>query len=96
MRASAIHIVISAKGAAQTSERRATIAPVLGMKTVTWDGLFEAEPKARTRLHTKINRSKLNRFDGLSCAAQRHHSNAQATSGRKPDVLLGQQDNRRP
>jgi uncharacterized RmlC-like cupin family protein len=40
-------------GTAQTprSQRRATIAPSLGIATAIWGGLFEVEPGARTGIH---------------------------------------------
>jgi uncharacterized RmlC-like cupin family protein len=40
-------------GTAQTrgSERRAAIAPELGIKTTMWGGLFEVAPGARTGIH---------------------------------------------
>ena len=52
----AIHIVSPAEfdaGTAQTpgSERRAAIAPVLGIASAIWGGLFEVEPGARTGIH---------------------------------------------
>jgi uncharacterized RmlC-like cupin family protein len=52
----AIHIVGPADfdlGTAQTSgsERRAAIAPALGIVSAIWGGLFEVEPGARTGIH---------------------------------------------
>src|SRR3984957_9249288 len=52
----AIHIVSPPefdKGTAQTpgSERRAAIAPALGIASAIWGGLFEVEPGARTGIH---------------------------------------------
>src|SRR5258707_9039713 len=52
----AIHIVSPAEfdsGTAQTpgSERRAAIAPALGIASAIWGGLFEVEPGARTGIH---------------------------------------------
>src|SRR3979411_1531859 len=52
----AIHIVSPAQfdsGTAQTpgSERRAAIAPALGIASAIWGGLFEVEPEARTGIH---------------------------------------------
>jgi len=40
-------------GTAQTpgSERRAAIAPALGIASVIWGGLFEVEPGSRTGIH---------------------------------------------
>ena len=51
-----IHIVSPDKfdrGTAQTpgSERRAAIAPALGIASSIWGGLFEVEPGARTGIH---------------------------------------------
>src|SRR5256885_17201028 len=51
-----IHIVSPAEfdpGTAQTpgSERRAAIAPALGIASAIWGGLFEVEPGARTGIH---------------------------------------------
>ena len=56
MSTSAIHIVSPAQfdsGTAQTpgSERRAAIAPALGIASVIWGGLFEVEPGSRTGIH---------------------------------------------
>jgi uncharacterized RmlC-like cupin family protein len=53
---SAIHIVSPEQfdlGTAQTSgsERRAAIAPELGIESAIWGGLFEVEPGARTGIH---------------------------------------------
>src|SRR6201990_3132679 len=53
---SAIRIVSPAEfdpGTAQTSgsERRAAIAPALGIASSIWGGLFEVEPGARTGIH---------------------------------------------
>lgn len=41
------------RGTAQTpgSERRAAIAPQLGVETTMWGGLFEVRPGARTGIH---------------------------------------------
>ena len=52
----AIHIVGPAEfdlGTAQTagSERRAAIAPALGIASAIWGGLFEVEPGSRTGVH---------------------------------------------
>src|SRR5271167_1192544 len=52
----AIQIVSPAEfdpGTAQTpgSERRAAIAPELGVASSIWGGLFEVEPGARTGIH---------------------------------------------
>jgi uncharacterized RmlC-like cupin family protein len=52
----AIHIVSPAEfdsGTAQTpgSERRAAIAPSLGIASTIWGGLFEVEPGSRTGVH---------------------------------------------
>jgi uncharacterized RmlC-like cupin family protein len=52
----AIHIVSPAQfdsATAQTpgSERRAAIAPALGIASPIWDGLFEVQPGARTAIH---------------------------------------------
>src|SRR5712671_4678814 len=52
----AIHIVSPAEfdqGTAQTpgSERRAAIAPTLGIASAIWGGLFEVEPGSRTGIH---------------------------------------------
>ena len=52
----AIHIVSPAEfdpGTAQTpgSERRAAIAPALGIASAIWGGLFEVEPGSRTGIH---------------------------------------------
>jgi uncharacterized RmlC-like cupin family protein len=52
----AIHIVRPAEfdpGTAQTpgSERRAAIAPALGIPSAIWGGLFEVEPGSRTGVH---------------------------------------------
>jgi uncharacterized RmlC-like cupin family protein len=52
----AIHIVSPAQfdsGTAQTpgSERRAAIAPALGIASAIWGGLFEVEPGSRTGIH---------------------------------------------
>src|SRR6266704_4799043 len=52
----AIHIVSPAEfdqGTAQTpgSERRAAIAPALGIASAIWGGLFEVEPGLRTGIH---------------------------------------------
>jgi uncharacterized RmlC-like cupin family protein len=52
----AIRIVSPAEfnpGTAQTpgSERRAAIAPALGIPSAIWGGLFEVEPGARTGVH---------------------------------------------
>jgi uncharacterized RmlC-like cupin family protein len=54
--ASAIHIVSPAQfdpGTAQTagSERRAAIAPALGIASAIWGGLFEVDPGSRTGIH---------------------------------------------
>src|SRR5476649_2858634 len=51
-----IHIVSPAEfdqGTAQTSgsERRAAIAPALGVASAIWGGLFEVEPESRTGIH---------------------------------------------
>jgi uncharacterized RmlC-like cupin family protein len=56
MSASEIRIVHPAEfdlGTAQTSgsERRAAIAPALGIVSAIWGGLFEVEPGARTGIH---------------------------------------------
>jgi uncharacterized RmlC-like cupin family protein len=56
MSSSAIHIVGPTKfaaGTAQTpgSERRAAIAPGLGIPSAIWGGLFEVLPGARTGIH---------------------------------------------
>jgi uncharacterized RmlC-like cupin family protein len=52
----AIHIVSPAefdRSTAQTpgSERRAAIAPTLGIASAIWGGLFEVEPGSRTEIH---------------------------------------------
>jgi uncharacterized RmlC-like cupin family protein len=52
----AIHIISPVQfdsGTAQTpgSERRAAIAPALGIASAIWGGLFEVEPGARTGIH---------------------------------------------
>jgi uncharacterized RmlC-like cupin family protein len=52
----AIHIVSPAQfdqGTAQTpgSERRAAIAPALGIASAIWGGLFEVAPGSRTGIH---------------------------------------------
>ena len=52
----AIHIVSPAEfdpGTAQTpgSERRAAIAPALGIASAIWGGLFEVTPGSRTGIH---------------------------------------------
>jgi uncharacterized RmlC-like cupin family protein len=52
----AIHIVSPDefdRGTAQTpgSERRAAIAPALGIASAMWGGLFEVEPGKRTGIH---------------------------------------------
>src|ERR1700733_6871576 len=52
----AIHIVSPAdfdQGTAQTpgSERRAAIAPALGIASAIWGGLFEVAPGSRTGVH---------------------------------------------
>jgi uncharacterized RmlC-like cupin family protein len=52
----AIHIVSPAEfdpGTPQTpgSERRATIAPALGVPSAIWGGLFEVEPEAQMGIH---------------------------------------------
>jgi uncharacterized RmlC-like cupin family protein len=52
----AIHIVSPAefdRATAQTSgsERRAAIAPALGITSTIWGGLFEVEPGSRTGIH---------------------------------------------
>src|ERR1700744_1392850 len=52
----AIHIVSRAafdRGTAQTpgSERRAAIAPALGIASAIWGGVFEVEPGSRTGIH---------------------------------------------
>ena len=52
----AIHIVSPAEfdqGTAQTpgSERRAAIAPALGIASAIWGGLFEVAPGSRTGIH---------------------------------------------
>jgi uncharacterized RmlC-like cupin family protein len=52
----AIHIVSPAefdRGTAQTpgSERRAAIAPALGIASAIWGGLFEVAPGSRTGIH---------------------------------------------
>jgi uncharacterized RmlC-like cupin family protein len=52
----AIHIVSPAKfdsGTAQTpgSERRAAIAPTLGIASTIWGGLFKVDPGSRTAIH---------------------------------------------
>ena len=56
MNSSAIHIVSPAdfdQGTAQTpgSERRAAIAPALGIASAIWGGLFEVAPGSRTGIH---------------------------------------------
>ena len=56
MNSSAIHIVSPAdfdQGTAQTpgSERRAAIAPALGIASAIWGGLFEVAPGSRTGVH---------------------------------------------
>src|SRR6202051_6431 len=56
MNPSAIHIVSPPQfdsGTAQTSgsERRAAIAPALGIASAIWGGLFEVQPEARTGIH---------------------------------------------
>ena len=56
MSTSAIHIVSPVQfdlGTAHTSgsERRAAIAPELGIESAIWGGLFEVEPGARTGIH---------------------------------------------
>src|ERR1700683_4978896 len=53
---SAIHIVSPAefdRSTAQTpgSDRRAAIAPALGIASAIWGGLFEVEPGSRTGIH---------------------------------------------
>jgi uncharacterized RmlC-like cupin family protein len=52
----AIHIVSPDRfdrGTTQTpgSERRAAIAPELGIRSALWGGLFEVEPGSRTAIH---------------------------------------------
>jgi len=52
----AIHIVSPVEfdtGTAQTtgSERRAAIAPALGIASAIWGGLFEVAPGSRTGIH---------------------------------------------
>jgi uncharacterized RmlC-like cupin family protein len=52
----AIHIVSPAQfdsGTAQTqgSERRAAIAPAVGIASALWGGLFEVDPGSRTGIH---------------------------------------------
>ena len=52
----AIHIISPAefdRATAQTpgSDRRAAIAPALGVKSAIWGGLFEVEPGSRTAIH---------------------------------------------
>ena len=52
----AIHIVSPAEfdsGTAQTpgSERRAAVAPALGIPSAIWGGLFEVDPGSRTGVH---------------------------------------------
>ena len=52
----AIHVVTPAEfdqATAQTpgSERRAAIAPTLGIASAIWGGLFEVEPGSRTGVH---------------------------------------------
>ena len=52
----AIHLVSPQQfdsGTAQTpgSERRAAIAPSLGIASTIWGGLFEVEPRSRTGVH---------------------------------------------
>jgi len=54
--APAIHIVSPSQfdpGTAQTpgSERRAAIAPALGIASAIWAGLFEVDPGSRTGIH---------------------------------------------
>jgi uncharacterized RmlC-like cupin family protein len=54
--AAAIHIVSPAafdRGTAQTpgAERRAAVAPALGIASVMWGGLFEVAPGSRTGIH---------------------------------------------
>ena len=136
----AIHIVSPAEfdpGTKQTpgSERRAAIAPALGITSAIWGGLFEVAPGSRTGIHhhgeqetiayvpsgtceirwaPEENRLRAprpaifftsppfcctwksilrswSRFDGLSCAAQRHplSSTFRTTPGRKPDLPAG-------
>ena len=56
MSSSKIHIVSPAdfdRGTAQTSgsERRAAIAPTLGIVSAIWGGLFEVQPGSRTGVH---------------------------------------------
>jgi uncharacterized RmlC-like cupin family protein len=56
MSSSAIHIISPPQfdsGTAQTpgSERRAAIAPALGIASAIWGGLFEVEPESRTGIH---------------------------------------------
>jgi uncharacterized RmlC-like cupin family protein len=56
MNSSAIHIVSPPQfdsGTAQTpgSERRAAIAPALGIASAIWGGVFEVEPESRTGIH---------------------------------------------
>jgi uncharacterized RmlC-like cupin family protein len=56
MTSSAIHIVSPPQfdsGTAQTpgSERRAAIAPTLGIASAIWGGLFEVEAESRTGIH---------------------------------------------
>ena len=55
-RINTIHVVSPDRfdtGTAQTpgSERRAAIAPELGISSAIWGGLFEVEPGARTGVH---------------------------------------------
>ena len=52
----AIHIISPAdfdRGTAQTpgSERRAAIAPALGIPSAIWGGIFEVAPGSRTGIH---------------------------------------------
>jgi uncharacterized RmlC-like cupin family protein len=56
MNSAAIHIVSppqfdSATAQTPGSERRAAIAPVLGIASAIWGGLFEVEPKSQTGIH---------------------------------------------
>jgi hypothetical protein len=63
----AIHIVSPAefdRATAQTpaSERRAAIAPALGIASTIWGGLFEVEPGSRTGIHHQGNRRRSRTF----------------------------------
>jgi hypothetical protein len=104
----AIHIVSLTQfdsGTAQTpsSERRAAIAPALGIASVIWGGLFEVEPGSRTGIHHHGEHGNQPFEHGavsMGCRAQHRNACSHQPAGRHLAVSLmfsgGLQDGTRP